>query len=271
MQTFIPGMMGLYGWKPGSPGHPEMPVYEGCRNLIYTYHTTSDAVASVIPEPLRPGPEPFVMVVVMDIPLWRALDAAHYGSDGSFQYREAMVLVQCEYRGEVGITLASIYIGARNGDFSNGPDVALALGREFLGNPKKFAHINIDLNGDEWVATVDRQRTRLLEFHGRFDEEIAPTDWMRSIGRFFCVREFLAPDFTKYDVRQVLAWRPTLFSHPERLWRGNGSIELGHLDQDPLDALPMVKPGQAFQSIWRLVDEVEALEVFELEKELTSA
>lgn len=263
-QKFIPGVMGLYGWKPGEPMDADQPMYENARTLVYTYRTEPDAIAAVLPEPLEPGPTPTVIVCLNDVPLWRALDGGHH------EYTEAIVMVECAFRDEVGLTLGFIYVGGRGGDVTNGADIALALGREVLGNAKKMANINIHPNADEWVGTVDRMGTRLLSFSGRFDEQeidVADTP-MGSLGRLFCVREIPSALMDGYDVRQVLAYEPMFITRPTKLWRGTGSVELGHLDGDPIDLLPVAEPGPAFNSVWSL-SEVGSLEIFDVRPELT--
>ena len=52
-------------------------------------------------------------------------------------------------------------------------DVALILGREFLGFPKKLGQISLRIEGDRVRSTVDRKGQRLLDIHGRLGEEVS--------------------------------------------------------------------------------------------------
>jgi len=49
-------------------------------------------------------------------------------------------------------------------------DVALILGRECLGYPKKMGDISLSVQGDRIDARVDRSGTRLLEMSGELGE-----------------------------------------------------------------------------------------------------
>lgn len=51
-------------------------------------------------------------------------------------------------------------------------DVALILGREFLGFPKKLGEISLSIEGDQVRATVDRRGQRLVEIQGTLGPEL---------------------------------------------------------------------------------------------------
>lgn len=254
------GLMNLYGWKPGMPMNrsPELPLCEDARFLVYTYLTTPEAVAEVLPEPLEPGPRPLVAITVSDYPKCFVFSGVNH------PYNEVIVFVQCQYKGEVGVTIPYIYIGAREGDFTYGADQALCAGREVNGFPKKLANISINREGDFWTATMLRRGVKLLDYKAKFDREISPSQSpIADFGRLFLTREILKPDCSGFDVHQVIAYGTGWITTPKSMLVGNGSVELGHQEEDPLDALPVVQPGDALNIVndtaWEGIEVVDDL------------
>ena len=237
------GMMTVYGWRPGEPPKLPMdkPFYEKCRFMIYNYLTTREAVAAVLPEPLEPGPKPFAAIAISDFPAWNATDGEAHA------YNEVQVLVECQYKGEVGLNIAYMYVGPTTGDWTDSVDIAIAMGRENRGFPKKGGNIFINRVGDEWVATLKRKGVQLLNFRAKFDKPLKPEDIPTAkYKRLLLPREIMASNFQGYALQDLVAMElDYLGSKSEILscMKGTGSIELKGIANDRLDTLKVVEPG----------------------------
>lgn len=252
------GMAGIYGWRPGEPvGRAEgQPMYEDARMMMFTYTADPDGVAAILPEPLEPVEAPVVTISVADYPIW-------WGKDGvNRPYNEVIFFVQCQYAGEVGFTIPYIYIGTRTGDFTDGSDAALCMGREFAGFPKKLANISINRDGEEWSATMDRRRVRLLDFRAKFEAPLSPDALpAASMGRLFLVKEVLGTDWRTYDTRKVLGLSADWLQAPKSVMAGSATAELGHLDEDPLDLLAPKDPIMAVDIVTDMAGDSDGAEV----------
>lgn len=240
------GLMNIYGWRPGEPPKVgfDKPFFEKSRMMIFNYHTTREAVEAVLPEPLEPGPQPFVACVIADYPIWNSPDGLQHG------YNEVMMFVECQYKGKVGLAVPYMYVGARNGDFSECVDMAMAMGRESRGYPKKLANIYINRVGNEWIATVTRRGVRLITFRATFEEPIKPDDIPTSkYERLLLTKDIMSYDFQGYDLRELISQEADFLGHNglgiTLCLKGTGSVELGNIPNDPLDILKVVKPGIA--------------------------
>lgn len=249
------GLMSLYGnWRPSTVEMPEPtePMYKDARFMLYTYLTRRDAVAEILPEPLEPGPRPFVTIVVADYPHFLGFDGTNT------PYNELIVLVECQFQGEVGVNIPYIYIGTRSGDFTEGSDVALCMGREGIGFPKKLANIHINKDGDEWRATLARKGTELVEYRATFEKEILPSESpVADFGRTIMVKEIMSANWQGFDVQQVWAGPTKWLTEPRIIRTGRGSIKLGELPGDPLNTLEVVEPGVALDIVNDLWSAIE--------------
>jgi len=109
--------------------------------LVAQYRTNPAAIAALVPAPLKPISD----VVMVQFGRWG--DVAGMGSNT----REVNVMVQVEYDGPKGkIT------GAYSPYFYVDSDRAMAGGREFHGQPKRFGNVSIDLREDLIVGTLSR-------------------------------------------------------------------------------------------------------------------
>ncbi len=237
------GMNNVHGWIPGeAPGRGSKPMYVDARFMLFSYVSTREAIQNVLPPPLKPGPDNLVTINVADYPFW-------YWKDGvRRQYNEVIVFVQCEYEGEVAMTVPFIYIGTRTGDFTDGCDAALIAGRESSGFPKKLANISINREGEGWTATMHRRNTKLLDFSATFDQPIALAD-LPAMGRVILVKEIMSSDWNTYDVRKVLAMSSDWLKTPKSAMAGTASVTLGSLPDDPLASLKIVTPLSALEMV----------------------
>lgn len=117
-------------------------------------------------------------------------------------------------------------------------DVALILGRELLGYPKKMAEIAVTRDGDRIKATVDRQGARLLDIRGTVGEVMAappPLMAHRTINVWGTVGLSVQTLLTFTPKEQILEARPA-----------DVTVTVGGGQNDPLDQL---RPGRVTSAI----------------------
>lgn len=115
--------------------------FKDCEVLVAQYRTNPAAIAALIPEPLKPLSD----VVMVQFGRWG--DVPGMGANT----QEVNVMVQVEFAGKNGkIT------GAYSPYFYVDSDRAMAGGREFHGQPKRFGNVKIDTREDLIVGTLSR-------------------------------------------------------------------------------------------------------------------
>jgi acetoacetate decarboxylase len=125
-----------------SPLYPKPPLRFVDREfIIITYRTDPDALARVVPAPLRVG-EPIVKYEFIKIP-----DSAGLGS-----YTESGQVIPVTLNGQPGGYTHAMYL-------DNVP--GLISGREVLGFPKVFAQPALGVRHDSLVATLDYNGVRV--------------------------------------------------------------------------------------------------------------
>jgi len=230
------GMLSIFG----GAGTPERrPLFLDARFMVYTYASTREAIQEVLPPPLKAGPRPVVSIVIADFPRWFALDGENH------PYREAFAIVECEFQGTVGTVCPFIYVGPRGDDFTEGADVAMCMGREGTGYAKKLAYISIEHTGTEWTATVTRKGQKLIDLRATLDgaNPTQPPIEMNQ-GPQFCVKEVISGDYQgRLDLHQVWTTLPGWDTTPRDLQSGSGTLRLGRIVGDAVDALAVAEPG----------------------------
>ena len=109
--------------------------------LIITYRTDPEAIAKVVPAPLRPV-EPLVKFEIIRMP-----DSSTFGD-----YTESGQVIPVTLDGESGGYTYCMYL-------DNFP--AIAAGREIMGYPKMFGSPKLDVRHDCMVGTLDYNGVRL--------------------------------------------------------------------------------------------------------------
>lgn len=244
------GMMTVFCWRPGDPPRLKFdrPFYENTHTLMYAYKTTREAVEAVLPEPLEPGPEPNVYMCMIDYPAWNATDGVAHA------YNEVIVGVECQYKGEVALSIPYMYVGCTTADSSESLDIAVAMGRETRAFPKKHAEIFMNLDGpDMWTTYLRRKGKKLIELEFKFDKnvdrsEIPTTKYKRVL----LPKEILSHNFMSYALQQLIAMDLDFMGNISEILlckKGTASMKLSGIDGDALDTLKVVKPGIAVEFI----------------------
>jgi acetoacetate decarboxylase len=162
------------------------PTFSGAKILAAAYLTELAAVEEALPRDFEPADQPLVSVFVAHYP------KTNFGSE----YREAALLVSCRYKE----TLGSLCFGIVVDD-----DVALILGREIFGFPKKMARISLEEAGDNITGRAERRGTEFLTIDAKLGPE-ADIPSMPQAGPTFLVKAFPAAELNG------LEWPPKVVS-----------------------------------------------------------
>jgi acetoacetate decarboxylase len=133
-------------------------VFYDAEMLTVYFETTPEVIKRLLPPPLKPAKYPIGGAFVANYP------KTSFG----VTYLESALFLQAEYNGEEGAYCLAMPV-------TN--DMALILGREVFGYPKKMADIYIKRNGEKVEGWTERHNTRFFEVRakltGRFNDEAA--------------------------------------------------------------------------------------------------
>jgi acetoacetate decarboxylase len=230
--------------------------FHDVERLTLAWETRVDIVRALLPPPLKPAPRPIAFGYLANLP------KTSFGPG----YLEAGLFVRAELHGELGQYCLSMPVT---------DDMAMALGREALGEPKKMARIGLRLDGARVAGWVERRGVRFCEMGarltGRFDAEDAedvlalPASGTRSVRVLFSFKHFPAPDRTGFDYPPRLVRRESEFE-PTSIELGEGEIVLRPSTFDPWAELEVVRmlgavyaTGTAVMRKGTVVDEVDGM------------
>lgn len=130
--------------------------FTGAELLTVVARTDPAVAAAVLPKPLHAPTDPVITAFVAHYP------ATNFGVD----YYEGALFMGAEYRGEQGAYCLAMPVD---------DDLAMVLGREIDGFPKKMAdHINLDRHGTRLVGSVVRHGVEILHIEGDAHQEVIP-------------------------------------------------------------------------------------------------
>jgi hypothetical protein len=262
------GALALYGVKPGPAAFKyDGPLwYQDLHILFYT--TTHEAIASVLPEPLEPNYElpPICMVVS-----WRT--EMKLADGRNHNYVGTSLNPACRFKDVAGQSCVFEYVDGINGDKTAGVEIVQAAGIN-MGCNKKLGNITLQPCGDEHVVSCERRGQKLIEARYRNFQHVddisavfAQNPALAAVlaGRSLGVREVPKPDHSGFDIRSVVAMGHAMGNISE-ISVGEGSLELGHSETDPVDLLEVVEYGPAIhmkqstgKEVWSQTEELERL------------
>jgi acetoacetate decarboxylase len=178
-------------------------VFYDAEMLTVYFETTPEVTKRLLPPPLKPAA----------YPIGGAFVAKYPKTSFGITYLESALFLQAEYNGEEGAYCLAMPV-------TN--DMALILGREVFGYPKKMADIYIKRDGEQVEGWTERHNTRFFEVRakltGRFNDEAAQKMIMERLASNINVvvynfKYFPAPGKEGFDynprlVREVVEMRP---------------------------------------------------------------
>jgi acetoacetate decarboxylase len=113
-------------------------VFDDAEMLVCAWETDPQAIAAALPPPLQPAADPVVLVFV-----------SHFKSTNyNPPYHEAGLFVRCLHEGVEGGYCISMLLD---------DDIAMMIGREMHGYPKKMAALRLDRVGERIEASIVRR------------------------------------------------------------------------------------------------------------------
>lgn len=198
--------------------------------LMAFFITKPEVVRRILPPPLKPAAMPLGYVFVANYPR----------TDFGVAYLESALYLAADFNGETGRYCLSMPV-------TN--DIALILGREIFGYPKKMATIHLKRDGNEVEGWTERHGVRLVDLRARLtgtsnDEAAMGTIKARLDSNpdsvTFNYKYFQAPDGKGFD------YEPRLVREVVRLSRksvefAQAEVILGSSDHDPWGEIEIVR------------------------------
>ena len=219
-----------------APLYPPFPwKMFGGKAIVVNYETDMDAVLDLLPPELTPMTDPPIVSCF--------LNGGYEFAIGGGAYCEMAPLLYVMYQGEPHIFPWVVYLG-------EGTEEWFAAGREVLGDSKKIAQIKLEhqLGRGMMLGTVERPAGHRIVtmVAGPFDRQGDEDDFMlypNIVLRLLPSGEAgnnrpqvaeLVRKRVKATIRKAADGSPMIF-------HGQGTIELGRSEQDPLYKLPVRK------------------------------
>lgn len=130
--------------------HFEKGEFYDAEMLTVYFETRPDNAARLLPPPLKPGPFPMGLAFVANYPK----------TNFSVAYRESALFLMVEHDGVEGLFCLAMPVD---------DDIALILGREIFGYPKKMAHIYLEREGNDFRGGTERHGVHFLEMKVRLE------------------------------------------------------------------------------------------------------
>ena len=226
------------------------------RNNDCYFETNPEILEKLIPPPLKPAP----------MPLGAAFIAQYPKTNIGITYQESALFLYVEYNGEQGIYPLSVPVT---------DDMALILGRELFGYPKKIAKVGFEREGDDVRGWSERHGIRFFEvtakLTGKFNDTSAQqlmTERMKSNPdvSVFNFKYFPAPEGEGFDYNPRLV-RGVVKRNPKSIEMGEAELKFTLSDHDPWSDVEIVRVIGAVYTVTNntllpgsVVDEVEPSE-----------
>ncbi|ACU71204.1 Acetoacetate decarboxylase [Catenulispora acidiphila DSM 44928] len=189
------------------------------------WETDPDALAQVLPPPLKPTAKPYVRATINQVDMSVFDDHQHSGAP----LGAAAISVACAHGGEEGwYSLVMPMTTERS----------LIGGREVFGEPKKLAEVVVDRDGEQVAGTVTRHGVTFAEIRGRIAGALEPpapyvkVDWY--------LKFLPAVDGSGFDADPLLV-RCLRTEKTRSLNAVEGEVILRDSDLDPIADLPVLR------------------------------
>lgn len=206
-------------------------IYKGARILLQLFTAPEEVIRELLPPVLSPGSMGIMGLLV-----------AEYPETTLGPYKEAAVLVECQYEEIAGLHVPYMYIDQMYGDHTLGADKALICGREIMGFPKLLANIELSKQGNHFTGSVRRKGMEIF----RIEADITDIDDFANLGTMIQVRSIPTPDMKGYSYRDIIV--RNLEYQPHITMVGNGEA-IFPLSQDLVRNIRVTENLSAFFTI----------------------
>lgn len=191
--------------------------------LTVFWETKPEIVETLLPFPLRPARKPVVTAFFSRYP------RTNFGPG----YLESALFLRSEFNGEDGNYCLAMHV-------TN--DMAMALGREVYGFPKKLSDIEFEREGKIAKGRLERYGRPILELQSNLSGKPNTTDFLDLLAEYarpnggglvtFLFKHFPAPDRHGFDYHPRLIRVETIM-RPTAVEFGEADIMLSPSDTDP--------------------------------------
>ncbi|MDS0525773.1 acetoacetate decarboxylase family protein [Clostridium sp. SHJSY1] len=192
------------------------------------WETKPEIIERLLPPPLKPAKRPLVSAFIADYPRTNFCPG----------YKEAALFILADFNGKLGNYCLSMPI-------SDG--MAMALGREIYGFPKKMAEIELKKDGDTVEGSVSRHGIEFFnvkaKLNGNFndkDEQSMINDIYGKGLPIFNFKYSKSPDGKGYDLSPRLVSQGTTVD-TKVIENGEFEMKLNDSQHDPWTELEVVK------------------------------
>jgi len=215
-----------------APLYAEPPyLYRSSNSLICIFRADVHAVASLVPQPLKPAPGGLVYGWQND-----------FHAVGLGSYHEAIISIPVEFKGKPGQYMAYLYLDS---------DVPIAAGREIFGFPKKLGHFSLLDRENVLTRVVKRAGIELFRLSvqltgpGQAEDIAALANPIYNLKIFPSVRKGALPEvrhLTSVTLQNVVV---------HRIVEGNATVQFG---ESPADPLAILKPLEVLKAVYCELD-----------------
>jgi acetoacetate decarboxylase len=200
--------------------------------LTVIWETKPEIVRRLLPPPLKPGKRPLAVAFVANYP------RTNFG----VTYLESALFLRAEFNGEEGNYCLAMPV-------TN--DIALILGREVFGYPKKIGNIQLNRRGNDVEGITERRGHRFLQIRanltGKLNAEDAPVILAEvfnvgapSVVATYNFKYFPAPGGNGFDYPPRLIREEVEF-RPRSIEVGEAELLLQPSDFDPWAEVEIVR------------------------------
>ncbi len=190
--------------------------------LTVFFETKQEVVERLLPSPLKPAA----------LPMGAAFVANYPRTNFGVTYLESALFLLAQYNGEEGVFCLAMPVT---------DDIALILGREVFGYPKKIARIHLEREGNDVKGWTERHGIRFFEVKakltGKFNDAIAQqmiTQRMKTNPDVivYNFKYFPAPEGEGFDYNPRLV-KEVVTRKPKSTEMGEAELILRPSDHDP--------------------------------------
>ena len=198
--------------------------------LTVFFETKQEVVERLLPSPLKPTA----------LPVGGAFVANYPRTNFGVTYLESALFLLAQYNGEEGAYFLAMPVT---------DDIALILGREIFGYPKKMAEISLEREGNDVKGWTERHGIRFFEVKakltGNFNDAIAQQMVTQSMEATpdlvaYNFKYFPAPEGGGFDYNPRLI-KEVITRKPKSIEMGEAELILRPSEHDPWDDVEIVR------------------------------
>lgn len=195
------------------------PKFYDAECLTVYFETKTEIVSRLLPPPLKPA----------DFPIGAVFLANYPKTNFGVSYLESALFLLAQHDGDDGVYCLSMPV-------TN--DIALILGRELFGYPKKMAKISFEREGKNITGWTERKGTRFMEIRATFNGNFNDVGFQQ----MFETENESNPNTTVYNFKYFHAPDRNGFDYNPRLMKEE--IESNHKSKEMGEAEIIIKPSE---------------------------